>query len=510
MIKVLIVDDEVLIRNKLLHLIDWNRHGFKIIGEAANGIEAINLVHEHNPDILIFDISMPMMDGIELSDYINKNYPYIKMIAISSYDDYKFVRQVMKNGAIDYLLKHRLNGSDFLAILLQIKSKMNYLEKEELHHSAYEITINENLLKKAVYQADSEANQALFERIGQSGKRENIIFALINTDNYIIIKNNLSLPEEELKHRVLSLMKSRLDKFFHGDLIMENEGEILLVFDVKNIIGELELNTKVSQLLMDMKYFLQRCYNINSHYEWKKVFLEKPLHQEYKDIIKGRGTRTYGDVMVYLPIAYEERLLHGINQRNSYKVCEIIDMIVNEFIAKDASLESFQILVNDLIDIINKVERKKDKKNQEILNLYAQVKNSKDVMNSIELIKNTFSSNWLKGSDEYKDTKSKYLDIAKEYILRNIANKIMSLDIVAQEVGISPQYLSKIFGETHTTYVDFVNHERVERALKMMGEGQMKVKDISNLCGFNSYNHFYKVFKQKTGLSPAEYRKIKN
>lgn len=100
MIKVLIVDDDSIARTNIKTMIDWNQNGFEICGEAANGEVAIQIIRDSMPDIVITDMSMPVMNGIELIDYIVENFSNIKVIALSGYDEYDFIRQSMKNGAI--------------------------------------------------------------------------------------------------------------------------------------------------------------------------------------------------------------------------------------------------------------------------------------------------------------------------------------------------------------------------------------------------------------------------
>ena len=109
MFKVLIVDDDVFARSNLKSLIDWEKNGFTIVGEASNGSNAIQLIENEQPDIVITDISMPVMDGISLIGYIEQKYSATKVIAISGYNDFDYVRQSMKKGAVDYILKHKLN-----------------------------------------------------------------------------------------------------------------------------------------------------------------------------------------------------------------------------------------------------------------------------------------------------------------------------------------------------------------------------------------------------------------
>ena len=128
--KVLIVDDDAFARNELKNMIDWEENGFTLCGEASNGYIAIDLLEKTCPDVLITDISMPAMDGIELIEYVKSSFPNTLVIALSGYDDFDYVRQSMVKGAKDYILKHRLNKNVLLTC--SINSVMIFWNRERL------------------------------------------------------------------------------------------------------------------------------------------------------------------------------------------------------------------------------------------------------------------------------------------------------------------------------------------------------------------------------------------
>ncbi len=105
MINLLLVDDDALFRVQFRGMADWEQAGFRIAAEARNGREAIEEIERMKPDIILTDISMPVMDGIGLIEYVKRYHPEIPVVALSAYDDFDFVRASLKNGAQDYLLK---------------------------------------------------------------------------------------------------------------------------------------------------------------------------------------------------------------------------------------------------------------------------------------------------------------------------------------------------------------------------------------------------------------------
>ena len=124
MIKVLIVDDEYIMRQGLKYMIDWEQEGFEIIGEATNGLEAFSMIQKNQPHIVICDIVMPMMDGVDFSMMLHKTYPAIQIIILSGYDNFEYVKRTLMNGVMDYVLKPTLNQEELRKILYKAAQRI--------------------------------------------------------------------------------------------------------------------------------------------------------------------------------------------------------------------------------------------------------------------------------------------------------------------------------------------------------------------------------------------------
>lgn len=115
--KVLIIDDEFIMRQGMKHMLEWEKEGFQIVGEATNGQEGLDLIEKLEPDIVLADIVMPVLDGIEFSQILKQKYPEIQLIILSSYDKFEYVKSTLLNGASDYILKPTLNPEILLKTL---------------------------------------------------------------------------------------------------------------------------------------------------------------------------------------------------------------------------------------------------------------------------------------------------------------------------------------------------------------------------------------------------------
>ena len=123
--KILIVEDEFLLRQGIKNLVHWEQEGFQVVGETNNRKEALQLIESLHPHLVITDIVMPIMDGIELTGIIQERYPEIKVVVLSSYSDFEYIKSAMKNGAEDYLLKPTMNPDSLLKAVQSAAAKLN-------------------------------------------------------------------------------------------------------------------------------------------------------------------------------------------------------------------------------------------------------------------------------------------------------------------------------------------------------------------------------------------------
>lgn len=144
MLKVFLVEDETIIREGLRDIIPWQQYGYILVGDAGDGEQALPMIRETKPDVLITDIKMPFMDGLALSSLVNKELPGTKIIIISGYDDFEYARQAIRIGVEQYLLKP-ITKATLTATLSEVREKIenerqaeDYLEKFRSEVQEYE------------------------------------------------------------------------------------------------------------------------------------------------------------------------------------------------------------------------------------------------------------------------------------------------------------------------------------------------------------------------------------
>lgn len=134
MLRTFLVEDEVIIRENIKRMVSWEKYGFELVGEAADGEMALPLIRKSRPDILITDIKMPFMDGLTLSKLVKKEIPNIKIVILSGYDDFNYAKQAISIGVEDYLLKPITKN----ALLERLEEIRNHCEDEKTQQEYYE------------------------------------------------------------------------------------------------------------------------------------------------------------------------------------------------------------------------------------------------------------------------------------------------------------------------------------------------------------------------------------
>lgn len=135
--KIMIVDDEFIMRQGIRFMMRWEEEGYEIVGEASNGKEALDLIPSLEPHIILCDIAMPVMSGLDFIKVVSREYPEIKTVVLSSYDNFEYVREALLNGAVDYVLKPTLNSEELLKLVRKVSQKIPDLQLRKKRFPAW-------------------------------------------------------------------------------------------------------------------------------------------------------------------------------------------------------------------------------------------------------------------------------------------------------------------------------------------------------------------------------------
>ena len=513
MFKIFVADDENLIREGIRDCVEAKAMEYSICGEAPDGELAIPLIQELKPDILIADVRMPFIDGLELSAVVKRTMPWVHIIILSGHDEFKYAQQALAIGVDAYILKP-VDSTKLLQTLGEVvgrieQEKNDYLNIEKmLKRDELERTIiREHFLSRLV------TGKASTNEVMEFSQKHGIE---ILAKQYMVCRIELlDLSEEALKKvRVLS---NRLfekqeniiwfvkgsDRFvciIKGDSIEEVREHAYeaaqMIRHQFNLYLDLEVSVGIGSIT-------DRIGEIaNSYHEARDVLSKIKIGKN--DIIgydEVRSRRFLEEKEIFSDIPTIEKLRHLTRE-------DIPGIIEKQFsnwddTLVDSVLYRYYLLMDILVAAAQltkgKLGEKLERTPQEVLKISESWKEC--VSYTTEMLEIMIE---LRGDE---DGYSKGIRQAKEYINQNFNEPAISLYTVSKEVGFSPNYFSTVFSqETGETFIEYLTKRRIAEAKKLLINTKKRSADIAFEVGYSDSHYFSYVFKKKTGKTTKEFR----
>lgn len=485
--KILIVDDEQIMRNGLRYTVDWDKYGFEVIDAVSNGQKALDVCETNIPDIVITDIRMPVMDGLELTKRLLTKYPEMQIVIISAYDDFKYVQEALRAGAKDYILKAELDCDNLIALLLKIQEKQSESKKQKIF-DYYMEDLQENLLIKLLTTICYETEvQRKIEELNLNVVSEPLILihvfsAVENCEGKIReiireISSNFMWLTSSKKHWIILMnaVNGRDEKFLTWLKRIRNvcDGNVYCSENFKGFQEVMKINK-------EMEPWMEQ-YNF---YEKSTVMVCSRKEPEFTEL---NASRFFMDLMQQLEGGHIE------------KAKQFTEEMIKE-------LESVEYKPGDVYKMLsmlcNVLEEKSEKKTAEEYNV-RRYKSSRELLENVriyiqELFESIEESVW--HGDEIVSKAIKYV---QEHIQEDI-----TLVKVSGEVFCSPQYLSYLFKRiTGENFSEYIIRVRIKNAQRLLVTTQYSVSEIASMVGIGNSSYFSKVFTKITGISPVRYRK---
>lgn len=532
----MIVDDEPLVRLGLEAMIEWEQLGYELIPHASNGQEAIEKIINNKPDVVITDIKMPVMDGIEMIEQCQKLGFDIKFIILSSYDDFHLVKKVMKLGAIDYLIKLNLNENELTQLMLKVKKELS-IQKEA---SSKDKSLKEYLISNKKTLKQDFVRKLMFgnmdlsntEKISKSIKELNIDEEMTYILCYIKLSNYETNQEEKMSEMtsfyVVNLCNDILLDFRQGHVYLRTERELVVFIEYskEDVINEKREKSGIIRLC---ERFLQM---IKQYFNKTAVIGISSMHYNIKDANKAFNESVKATKLIItdeqMPIYfYTDKVKHYEKKDSKIDILDLKDKLIIAIDTGDEALltQIFKEIYNrfkycvsrqnayeicyKLVYIITVLEPNGEMIMKQIFDKdYTIFENIQAFTTINEVV--VWISQVEKGIKEFIN--KKYLDVAdikvkkaKQYILQNVYNKI-TLSQVAEELEISSGYLSTIFKKSEgKSFSDYVAEVKINKAKQLLKEYNYKIYEVSSKLGYEDPYYFSKLFKKISSMTPTEY-----
>lgn len=537
MVRVFLVEDEMLIREGIKHSIEWEKEGYEFVGEASDGELALPMILKEKPDILITDIRMPFMNGLELSKLVKQELPDIKILILSGYDDFEYAKEAIKIGVTEYLLKP-ISSAKLLETLQAVAKQIANEKEEKELREIYRQEMQENIeLKKMKFfvkllSGEMSLAEALergrdFDMNLSAGIYQIILFKVRT------IEPGKDKDSGEIYEAVEKMVKdfSYVNSFQRGVdgwafLVTGNEEE--------------ELSERTEKLVQAL-HTLAKNYDNIEYFGGigNPVFRLRELGNSFREADKAFASRFTRDMNQIVSV--EELQLPQDNEEfetGIFGELEQTHRVVEKFLNNGAKEEVASFVAACLNEIPENNFKSLMMRQYVMMNIYVTVmsfceKITKDAGKVLEeetlqkrgdeLKKAIRTTNSKEDIKEYVEhlieqvievrnaaSGKRYSDIihmAKEQIETTYMEEDISLNTVAAGVGMSPSYFSSIFSkEMGKTFVEYLTEIRIEKAKELLVCTSMKTSEVGYEVGYKDPHYFSYIFKKIQGCSPKDYR----
>lgn len=531
--KIMLVDDEEEVRKGMIKKIQWEEAGFQVVGDGENGEDALEKIELLEPDVVLTDIKMPYMDGLALAERIRQNYPSIKVLIFSGFDDFEYAKRAIKLNVTEYILKP-VNVEELTLILKRIKHNLD----EEIEQKRNVNTLRENYknslpIIREHFLNDLVRTSLAGDVIAQKLEEYNIpvagaqkwVVAAINVEprEHSQIKT-LSLHEEQelIPISVKKLVEDQLKEYCRFALF-QSSGELIVLAAIDSGNTKTGLIAVLGDICKETKRILEVTVTIGIGHGCIRL---EDVSQSYCSALDALGYKAITEPGSTIYINDVEPIHDGTLLFDSREEAELvsaikfgpqeqIEAVVKTIVGKmdDAKVHVRQCQVysltvaNSLIKLIQQY----DLALPQVLETEGGFFDFPKIIQKRDdfyqwLLSSAFSIN--KTIHEARDNTTKHLiSEARQYILEHYQNPDLSVEMICRHLHMSPAYFSTIFKrETGQAYIAYLTEIRLNKAVELLDTTDDKTYIIASKVGYQEQNYFSYVFKKRFGISPTKYR----
>ncbi|MDQ1914526.1 response regulator [Paenibacillus sp. GD4] len=528
MIRVLIVDDEILVRIGLKTIIPWKENGFVLIGEAASGVEALSILREQPVDIVLTDIRMPGCDGLQLIEEIRTITPHTKCLILSNHNDFEYVQKALRLGAVDYILKLTMEPSELIDKLNSVKKTIELETEKTLEESRLKVKMNqygreakEKRLRELLVKQKGSGHEVreVMQEFGMRAYHAPIYVVNLRIDRYpVVLEDNDLKSEHLLSYAVANILTEIFKKYADGELLEIGNGKFSMITDRFQEAMLAEMQDAVTT-------FLQLSVSIGVSAPFGDI---AELHPAFEQADAALGHRFYegaGSLVFFNELRYVEpgSLPKPWTDEQWEKLLEIRD--------EEALLPLLEKWYHSILE----GPRHRPEYERELWVHWVHIMDGfarrlggdlysvplynemypYHAVRSLETLEDMYL--WCKGwlsvyleyirllsTQQHRPEIQAVLDIIKKQY-----NQHLKVSELARAVGFTENYLSVLFKkETGETIVDLITRIRMEKARELLKDQTYKIYEISEMVGYGDSNYFSKQFKKMEGVYPLEFRKL--
>ncbi|MCQ6563973.1 response regulator transcription factor [Paenibacillus mendelii] len=505
LLTVLVVDDELPIRQEL-RLFSWEKHHAEWVGEAENGEEALRFCRCLTPDIVITDITMPVMNGLELFRSLKSEFPHVQVILLTCHSEFAYAKEAVKLGAVEYLVKVTMDDSD-LAQAMQRAREIVYREK--------------SLQRGEAERQRRKVTEHLMELTRQTAEDGELAAWLQASFRTKLPLQLAALHVESRKegrlfvHQAFEDSLTTLEARMPFSWIPADSGIYVLVFRAEDG-NPTEMRSEMQTITGELYHSLDRRLPFLSDAYRLYGVISEPIRRSADFMEMYRGVCERPDAVFYDsacrvfrmpstgPASLDEQSAKEMSDKLSkaqWNREQLVKVIRDDFVhwAMNGRIVPEE-LRTFVADWLRGWHREQAAQGGNRRRASSRIANAGTINELAEAFVQEIES-----SVRIKKCRREIRD-AKAFIEANL-EKPITLNTVSREVGLSPHYLSRLFREeTGVPFNDFVTGKRIRKATDLLQHTSLRVYEIAQQVGIPSYRYFSAIFREWTGAAPTELR----
>jgi two-component system response regulator YesN len=532
MIKMLIADDEKMIREGILHIVDWEHYGIEVIGAAADGLQAKAMFESARPDIVITDIRMPKLNGLELTQEIRSIDDNVKVIILSGYDEFSYAQQALRLGASDYLLKP-LMPDKLVEKVLEMK-ELCLIERsrgEEEHRLRIQLEESMPILRERFLQELSIGQVTDEEIITEKLRYLRLELSLHQQCCVVIVQLEQmdveTEPSEEGNQLLLcqagNLLQSKIKGF--GEAFLIQSGCYGLIFQFADFHEHEEIQETLKRICRNIQVELEMECGVGSTIgigtTSDSILTVRASYQTSVEALKYKTILGSGNIIVFGEMEPGQLAVadySGEAERNlifSVKHADIsqIEIGLDEYLRSSARIRELDYAIMMSMKLIYSLSIQLTDmsfKLTEIIGtdyeIWERLKRCltiPDIINEMKAILIQLAQHMLNKRD---GRQHRWIEQTVAYLQEHY-NETLSLKKLSEEIYLSPNYICSLFKEeTGQNISDYLTQLRIEKAKELLGENGIKIYEVANHVGYADSRYFNKMFKKHTGMNMSEFR----
>jgi two-component system response regulator YesN len=522
MYKVVLVDDEVYVRKGLKSLIDWQQMGYVICGEADNGQDALRIIQRTKPDLIITDIRMPVIDGLELINQVAEIFhSQIKFIIMSGYNDFKYAQQAIRYGVHDFILKP-IDEDELTLTLRNLAVQLSKdralmasevkLRTENIFESLIKGVVVKDVLIEFADTLQIQRSREFYYLIIEINQRLPLGPALAN-DKYESEKTLLRevLSEVLMLNQPVYIFEQQPGRYRYGCIVASKQ---LQHFgnSMEHLIGSFRraLSKKIQHdIHIYVGLQVNQLSNLNESYKTANETMLYKFSQAANNVIFYEKVKDLAlNFMDIAPHLYG-LLMDRIEENEVDAIQRVLDLIFNEFQIKGMTPEAVKISIHRCVHMVISVIINMDG-NEKVLTTLAAIRQWHELPITFAALKVLFSDFIMESTTVVhhlrKEKNKGGVQRIKAYIEMHFAENI-SLKTIANEFYMNPVYIGQLFKKKYGVYFnEFLLSIRMVEAKKLLRQTDLRIYEIAEKVGFNNADYFVTQFEKVKQMTPSEYR----